>query len=80
MLLEAMPEHSAVGKLKQLIGQFYVGLPGAAQLRRDVQHARTAAQQRDIIERFFERFADDQPVDALLDEDPAELEHALVES
>jgi tRNA-dihydrouridine synthase B len=56
MLLEFMPEHQACGKIKQLIGQFYVGLPGAAQLRRDVQHAKSIAEQRETIERYFEPF------------------------
>ena len=54
MLLEFMPEHQASGKIKQLIGQFYVGLPGAAQLRRDVQHARSIDEQRATIEAYFD--------------------------
>ncbi len=56
MMLEVMPEHQACGKLKQLIGQFYVALPGASQLRRDVQHAKTITEQRDFIDRYFEPF------------------------
>jgi nifR3 family TIM-barrel protein len=80
MLLEFMPEHQATGKIKQLIGQFYVGLPGSAQLRRDVQHAKTTAEQRDHIERYFDPFIMGR-VDSLpVEQAPEELEDALVES
>lgn len=79
MLLEVMPEQKAVGKLKQLIGQFFVGLPGAAQLRRDVQHARTSDEQRKIIERFFDPYRNGMPVD-LIDEAPEVMVDALVEA
>lgn len=80
MLLEMLPEQKAVGKLKQLIGQFFVGLPGATQLRRDVQHARTSGEQRAIIERFFEPFINGEPFEPMLDEEPQEIADALVES
>ncbi len=79
MLLEAMPEHKAVGKLKQLIGQFYVGLPHATDLRRDVQHARTSTEQRTIIERFFAQYADGQAVELVPDE-AHEFADAFVEA
>ena len=79
MLLECMPEHQASGKIKQLIGQFYVGLPGAAQLRRDVQHARTIDEQRAIIERYFEPFILGH-IEAVIEERTEELAGALVES
>jgi tRNA-dihydrouridine synthase B len=80
MLLETMPEHQAAGKLKQLIGQFYVGLPGAAVLRKDVQHAKSTQQQREIIAAYFEPLltARVDPIDVRIA--PAELEDALVES
>ncbi len=80
MLLEFMPEHQASGKIKQLIGQFYVGLPGAAQLRRDVQHARSIAEQRAAIESYFEPFmlgGLDAPVRSDV---PDVMEDTLVES
>jgi tRNA-dihydrouridine synthase B len=80
MLLETMPEHQAAGKLKQLIGQFYVGLPGAAVLRKDVQHAKSTQQQREIIAAYFEPLltARVDPIDVRIA--PAEIEDALVES
>ena len=80
MLLEFMPEHQAAGKIKQLIGQFYVGLPGAAQLRRDLQHAKTVDEQRSIIERYFEPLLARGAVFEQIDQDVDELENALVES
>lgn len=51
--LESMPERQAIGKLKQLIGQFAVGLPGSARLRADVHHAQSCAEALDHLERFF---------------------------
>ena len=79
MLLEFMPEHQASGKIKQLIGQFYVGLPGAAQLRRDVQHAKTVAEQRTAIESYFEPFIAGRSERFVEDESAGVLEDALVE-
>jgi nifR3 family TIM-barrel protein len=80
MLLEFMPEHQASGKIKQLIGQFYVGLPGAAQFRRDVQHAKGIGEQRGIIETYFERLMLDGAGYPVAEEQPEEMEGALVES
>ncbi len=80
MLLETMPEHHTMGKLKQLIGQFYVGLPGSAALRRDVQHAKSTAEQRQIIEAYFEPYLAGRMVTPPIVEAPEELEGALVES
>lgn len=48
-----MPERLALNKLKQLIGQFVVGLPNSAQLRATVHHATQAAQARSELEAFF---------------------------
>jgi tRNA-dihydrouridine synthase B len=70
MLLQFMPEQKAIGKLKQLIGQFYIGLPGAANLRRDVQRAKTAQEQHDLIERYFEQLFTGQ-IDFTADEPQA---------
>ncbi|HEY0606496.1 MAG TPA: tRNA dihydrouridine synthase DusB [Herpetosiphonaceae bacterium] len=80
MLLETMPEHQAMGKLKQLIGQFYVGMPGAATLRRDVQHAKSTIEQRVIIERYFEPFISGRLAATAEAEQPEVMEDALVES
>lgn len=80
MLLESIPEHQAVGKLKQLIGQFYVGLPGSAALRKDVQHAKSSAEQREIIERFFAPYLNGELTPTTQDEQPEAVAGALVES
>jgi nifR3 family TIM-barrel protein len=53
MCLAEMPERLALNKLKQLIGQFSVGLPGSAALREAVHRSTAAAAARDHIERFF---------------------------
>lgn len=79
MLLECMPEHQASGKIKQLIGQFYIGLPGAAQLRRDVQHAKSIAEQRLVIERYFDTLRASGPI-VEAEEHADEMVGALVES
>jgi tRNA-dihydrouridine synthase B len=80
MLLETVPEHHAVGKLKQLIGQFHVGLPHGAQLRRDVQHAKTHGQQRAHIDAFFEPYLSGALAPTAVEEQPLEMAGALVES
>jgi nifR3 family TIM-barrel protein len=49
-----MPERLALNKLKQLIGQFTVGLPGSAALREAVHRSLEPDQAREHIERFFE--------------------------
>lgn len=54
MCLEEMPERLALNKLKQLIGQFHVGLPGSAVLRESIHRSTDAQAARDLIERFFE--------------------------
>jgi len=53
MCLAEMPERLALNKLKQLIGQFAVGLPGSAALREAVHRSTEAAAARDHIERFL---------------------------
>jgi nifR3 family TIM-barrel protein len=53
MCQEAMPERLALNKLKQLIGQFSVGLPGSAALRETVHRSTSASEARDHVERFF---------------------------
>lgn len=58
MCAETMIERQALGKLKQLIGQFHVLLPGSAALRRDVQHAPDVASAKAAIGAFFAPFID----------------------
>ncbi|MCU0492697.1 MAG: tRNA dihydrouridine synthase DusB [Chloroflexaceae bacterium] len=53
MCLEEMPEKIALNKLKQLIGQFTVGLPGCANLRASIQRADTVPSAQEHMERFF---------------------------
>ncbi|HEU5103807.1 MAG TPA: tRNA dihydrouridine synthase DusB [Roseiflexaceae bacterium] len=53
-----MPERLALNKLKQLIGQFSVGLPGSAALREAVHRSTVASEAREHIERFFAPHAD----------------------
>src|SRR5512138_3615049 len=53
-----MPERLALNKLKQLIGQFSVGLPGSAALRESVHRSTVAAEAREYIERFFTPYLD----------------------
>ena len=50
---EDMGERLALNKLKQLIGQFSVALPGSAVLRSAVQRSATPDEAREHIERFF---------------------------
>ncbi len=51
--VEELPERLALNKIKQLIGQFYVGLPGSNHLRVAVHTAASLAAAREAIERFF---------------------------
>lgn len=53
MCLEDMPERLALNKLKQLIGQFHIGLPGSAALRGCVHHARSSDEARQHLDTFF---------------------------
>jgi tRNA-dihydrouridine synthase B len=53
MCLTEMPERLALNKLKQLIGQYAVGLPGSAALREAVHRSTAADEARNHIERFF---------------------------
>lgn len=53
---EEMPGRLALNKIKQLIGQFAVGMPGATQLRVAVHTSQTPEQARDAIERYFTPF------------------------
>ncbi len=50
---EELRERLALNKIKQLIGQFHVGLPGSNHLRVAVHTATSLAAARDAIERFF---------------------------
>lgn len=58
MCEEEMPSRLALNKLKQLMGQFGVGLPGAAQLRVAVHTSQSPAQAREALERYFAPFVE----------------------
>jgi len=49
-------ERMALNKIKQLIGQFGVGLPGAAKLRESVHRSENSDVARSHIEAFFEPY------------------------
>lgn len=51
---QEMPERLALNKIKQLIGQFQVGLPAANQLRVAVHTSGSPAEARGRIEQYFE--------------------------
>lgn len=48
-----MPERLALNKMKQLIGQFKVGLPGSAALRSAIHRSNTTEEAQNHIEQFF---------------------------
>jgi nifR3 family TIM-barrel protein len=56
LCLTEMPDRLALNKLKQLIGQFAVGLPGSATMRAGVHRSGTVAHARVELERFFEPY------------------------
>lgn len=54
MCREEMPELAALGKMKQLAGQFTKGLVGGAQFRSHLYHSHTADEILDNITTYFE--------------------------
>jgi nifR3 family TIM-barrel protein len=54
MLQEEMPEIVALGKMKQLAGQFTKGLVGGAQFRQTLYHSHSATEILDNITIYFE--------------------------
>lgn len=57
MLREEMPEIAALGKMKQLAGQFTKGLRGGAQFRQTLYHSRSAEEILENISIYFETLA-----------------------
>jgi tRNA-dihydrouridine synthase B len=53
MLREDMPEMAAIGKMKQLAGQFTKGLPGGALFRTAVYHSHSVTEVLDRISEYF---------------------------
>jgi hypothetical protein len=54
MLREEMPEIVALGKMKQLAGQFTKGLVGGAQFRQTLYHSHSAEEILENITVYFE--------------------------
>jgi nifR3 family TIM-barrel protein len=54
MCREQMPELAALGKMKQLAGQFTKGLPGGAQFRQTLYHSHSADDILRNIDAYFE--------------------------
>ncbi len=54
MCREEMPELVALGKMKQLAGQFTKGLVGGAQFRQTLYHSHSAAEILDNIQAYFD--------------------------
>lgn len=60
MLGEEMPEIVALGKMKQLAGQFTKGLVGGAQFRQTLYHSHSAQEILDNITIYFETLSERQ--------------------
>lgn len=58
MCCDDLPERLALNKLKQLIGQFGIELPGAAALRSAIHHSSGVVEARDHLERFFAQYVE----------------------
>jgi nifR3 family TIM-barrel protein len=57
LLRADMPEFAAIGRMKQLAGQFTRGLPGGARFRQVIYHSHAVAEVLDRIEEYFETVA-----------------------
>jgi nifR3 family TIM-barrel protein len=61
MLREDMPEMAAIGKIKQLAGQFTRGLQGGALFRTSIYHSHSVTEILDRISEYFEAVATGRP-------------------
>ncbi|HEY6188235.1 MAG TPA: tRNA dihydrouridine synthase DusB [Pyrinomonadaceae bacterium] len=61
MLREDMPEMAAIGKIKQLAGQFTRGLQGGALFRTSIYHSHSVEEILDRISEYFEAIAAGRP-------------------
>jgi len=57
MLREDMPEMSAIGRMKQLAGQFTRGLQGGALFRTAIYHSHSVGEILDRISEYFEKIS-----------------------
>jgi nifR3 family TIM-barrel protein len=61
MLREDMPEIAAIGKIKQLAGQFTRGLQGGALFRTSIYHSHSVTEILDRISEYFEAITTGRP-------------------
>ncbi len=76
MTREEMPEIVALGKMKQLAGQFTKGLVGGAQFRQTLYHSHSATEILDNITIYFETLAEKETFGDGLTEADKDLEIA----
>ena len=75
MCREEMPEIVALGKMKQLAGQFTKGLPGGAQFRQTLYHSHSADEILENITVYFENlFAGNKFGDGIVEADEAVID------
>jgi nifR3 family TIM-barrel protein len=74
MLREEMPEIVALGKMKQLAGQFTKGLVGGAQFRQTLYHSHSAQEILDNITTYFQTLVERQTFGDGLTESDKDLE------
>jgi tRNA-dihydrouridine synthase B len=78
MVCEEMPELVALGKMKQLAGQFTKGLVGGAQFRQTLYHSHSAQEILDNITVYFETLQQRQTFgDGLTEADAADQDLAI---
>lgn len=81
MLREDMPELAALGKMKQLAGQFTKGLVGGAQFRTTLYHSHSLQEILDNIGTYFQTLADGKPFgDGLIETASPTLDSCEIES
>jgi tRNA-dihydrouridine synthase len=61
MLREDMPELPAIGRMKQLAGQFTRGLPGGALFRTSIYHSHSVTEILERISEYFEAMTAGRP-------------------
>jgi tRNA-dihydrouridine synthase B len=76
MLREEMPEIVALGKMKQLAGQFTKGLVGGAQFRQTLYHSHSAQEILDNITTYFQTLTERETFGDGLTESDKDLEIA----
>ena len=78
LLRADMPEFAAVGRMKQLAGQFTKGLPGGARFRQVIYHSHEVSEVLDRIEEYFETVAAGRTY--IGEGDPVEAEAPVLDS